>query len=53
MVDAQAAGAVIAGSSDLLPMFDALVDATRALAGAARKERETQGAGEAREGSFA
>lgn len=37
---------------DLLPMVDALVDATRALAGAARKARETQGAGEAREGSF-
>jgi predicted short-subunit dehydrogenase-like oxidoreductase (DUF2520 family) len=45
--------AVADWAPDLLPMFGALVDATRALAGAARKERETQGAGEAREGSFA
>jgi hypothetical protein len=34
-------------------MFDALVDASRALVGAVRKAQETQGAREAREGSFA
>jgi hypothetical protein len=49
MVDAQA---VADRAPDLLPMFDALVDASRALAGAVWKARDP-GAREAREGSFA